>query len=888
MVITILTITITFAQQIILKGQVSIHNSKYRTGQIEYVPNAFVSAPFAGSKSTDADGKFGLTFVGMDAGTTIKIAAEKNGLEVVNAYDLERVVIGRKPLLRIYLTLKGQLAQAQTELYNISRTALFAKKDALITRLLSDEKESQAALAEVQKAWGMKVENVADAIELLESKIAELNKRLPEFALELAAQNLDFASDLYIQAYQHYEAGDIEKAIAILDDQQLDAAYEEATAAIEKAEADKAKLEESIAQRELEIDQIIESLELKARSHRLLFQYKDAIAVYHKIETILVDRGQESGLKAAHIDNELGILYQELGDYEKAYDYLRTSVITKEQLLDNDALSLATAYINYASVLHRLGNYQDALKLQHQALDIQLLNWSADDIRLANLYDNMALVYKDLGSYERALAVQQKSVNLHQKVKKKNTDWLVAYNNLSIIYIEMDEPDLALETQLQARTIAEQSLDTNDPRLASAYNNLAIIFQARNDHKAALELLEKAILILERTLPPNHPKLAATYTNLALNYKDTEEIEKAIETQQKAIKIWLAIVGKMHPDLATAYNNLSVIYQAQEKHTEAIVAQKEALNIRLKMLPSDHPYIGESFSTLAVSYFALNNSDMGIGSLQDAKGVFAKSPAHRLKLAQIYSRLATAFADVTQLDSAVYAATQAYSIYNDILPKTDSLTLVRAAQDATVCHMLRGRLRKEEQRYDEAIKDHKMALEYAVDSISTARLKMQMGMIYAERARAQPTAAYEILRADFEVALQYVAEVKKPKLHIELGLLHYKNGYYQLALDNYETAYRLDPSHTLIYNNNSGLAYAKIGQYEAAKTRFATVEKAIPDNPITYRNWAVFYALQKEYNLAFEQLEKAMELGWTVEKIEAEEAFEGLRGKRRYGKIIAE
>ena len=52
------------AQEITLKGQVSIHNSKYETGSITYVSNAYASAPFAGSDDTDELGKFGLTFTG--------------------------------------------------------------------------------------------------------------------------------------------------------------------------------------------------------------------------------------------------------------------------------------------------------------------------------------------------------------------------------------------------------------------------------------------------------------------------------------------------------------------------------------------------------------------------------------------------------------------------------------------------------------------------------------------------------------------------------------------------------------------------------------------------------------------------------------------------------
>ena len=146
LIIGVILLSITpslIAQHITLEEQVSIHNSKYETGTIEYVQSAFATAPFADSDETDIEGKFVLTFVGMDAGTEVKISVEKADLEVVNVYDLQQVIIGRKPLLRVYLTQKGKLALAQTELYNISKQALFAKKNALIARLQGNEQEKK-------------------------------------------------------------------------------------------------------------------------------------------------------------------------------------------------------------------------------------------------------------------------------------------------------------------------------------------------------------------------------------------------------------------------------------------------------------------------------------------------------------------------------------------------------------------------------------------------------------------------------------------------------------------------------------------------------------------------------------------------------------------------
>lgn len=72
-----------------LKGQVSKQNTKYNTGNIEYIKDAFVSAPFTKPNDTDVQGRFELEFVGLDAGTEVELQVEKDGLDVVNLYDQE-------------------------------------------------------------------------------------------------------------------------------------------------------------------------------------------------------------------------------------------------------------------------------------------------------------------------------------------------------------------------------------------------------------------------------------------------------------------------------------------------------------------------------------------------------------------------------------------------------------------------------------------------------------------------------------------------------------------------------------------------------------------------------------------------------------------------------
>ena len=234
------------AQEITLKGQVSIHNSKYETGSITYVSNAYASAPFAGSDDTDELGKFGLTFTGIDGGTEVKVKVEKANLEIVNEYDLQQVIIGRKSLLRVYLTNKGKLANAQTELFNISKKNLYAKYNQTIEVLEKDGIEKEQIIADLNANLNLEIRGKNEAIHELKKQRDAVEKRLPEFAQELAAVNLDFASDLYIEAYEHFKKGAIEKAIKVLNDAKLDASYKNAMAAIKQAKAGITTLESAI------------------------------------------------------------------------------------------------------------------------------------------------------------------------------------------------------------------------------------------------------------------------------------------------------------------------------------------------------------------------------------------------------------------------------------------------------------------------------------------------------------------------------------------------------------------------------------------------------------------------------------------------------------------
>ncbi|GJM31789.1 MAG: hypothetical protein DHS20C18_07900 [Saprospiraceae bacterium] len=790
------------SQQITLRGQVSIHNSQFRTGQIEYVKNAFVSAPFTTPDDTDDLGLFHLEFVGLDAGTSVKLDLEKVGLEVINQRDLQDVIIGRKNPLKVFMAPKGELAKAQTELYQVSINALTASHDQMILRLRQEGDESKAALAEVAQKLKRSVADRFEAEKLLQEQLETIKKQLPEFAQELSIVNLDFATEMYQKAYTFFKVGEIEKAISILDETQLDLDAAVALENITQIDKDITSLEAAKINEQERLDQLIESYQLKATSFRLLFQFRKAINVYKKV-IVLLEKSQPEGIALPRAHREIAILYRDLVDFPLALEHELEDVRICDALLD------------------------------------------ADDPELARAYNALALIYRDLGQYSQALQTQQKAINiLEQSHETMHPDWLSFYNNLGLIYQDLGQLNAALEMHQKVVVLREKTLNPDHMDLANSYNNLCITFLELGQYEASLDAAKKVVAIREKHLEANHPSLAKAYINLASNYLYLKQYDQAIQKLQKAIDIQTNVLETNHPDLAFAYNNLASVYMNMGQYSEALENQEKALQIRMQVLSPNHPDIATTYNNLSTIYFYLKKYDEAIDAQQKALDIRSTAlPPEHPDFAESFHNLATVFYQKGALDQAILNEAKAYAILQKNLPAGHP-NLKTTEANFAIWYKDRGKLFQSEEEYLKAIADYYKALEFDIGN-------------------------NELLQ--------------------RIGYCLYQNKDYKASIQFYEQNFSQDTSRLgrATYLNYSGLAYAKSGKFKKAKERFETLQKLTPDNSFVYRNWAVYYALKKDIDLALEQLEKAVDLGYNKKKwIEEEDGFEVIRKQERYQQII--
>lgn len=540
----------------ILNGTVTFQNSGSSPAIGVAVSGAFGTAT---PVYTDEFGAFHLIFPNKKEGDKVKIqigSEDKNGtaIELVNDKELDLFKLPRNPEegVRIVVCRKGKRNEAAQQYYNI----LVKTAEKTYTQQLNriEGKLNQNNISnEERRALILQMD------ELRKERDEALNKA-EELATYIASIDLDQASELVKQAIQKIEQEeDVEAAILILDNEQLDKAYKNAMEQKEKAEKEMQKVEK-------EIRQVVKGYGLKINLLESHYKFEEIEICYKKIINI-----KESNHDLFSKENLAFTYFFAANAYRSAGKYLSALNLGKKSMhilnlkSKSENLNLAAVYNSIAKTYQSLGKVYEALDFQQKTIAIQEQVLSSAHPKLAISYNNIATIYGDMGNCKKAVLFFRKAILIQEGLSSSGfSNLAISYNNISTCYIESKEYEKALKHLLKAINIQEMKPNFDSLELATLYANMGLIYQGLKQYDKSLRFQLNGLDIEEKILGFKHPDLAGTYSNIGLTYQYLGNYLQAIIFYQKGLKIALTKQLRL-----TITNNQGMVYTKQGKFKEA-------------------------------------------------------------------------------------------------------------------------------------------------------------------------------------------------------------------------------------------------------------------------------------------------------------------------------
>ena len=197
--------------------------------------------------------------------------------------------------------------------------------------------------------------------------------------------------------------------------------------------------------------------------------------------------------------NECIGFYREVGQYELSVEYCHKAIALMDEMGLQDTLPYATTLLNAANAHRAAGLLQESLALYNRVRPIYVALLDEDDMYFAGLYNNLSLLYQEMEDF--AAAKEQLAHALSIVSGKPDTQFEVAVTqaNLANTCIELGQDEEAKERAEEAIRIFEE-IGVDDAHYSAALSALGSLYYMDKDYTNALKVMEKSRDCVEKYL----------------------------------------------------------------------------------------------------------------------------------------------------------------------------------------------------------------------------------------------------------------------------------------------------------------------------------------------------------------------------------------------------
>ncbi len=254
--------------------------------------------------------------------------------------------------------------------------------------------------------------------------------------------------------------------------------------------------------------------------------------------------------------DDLGLLYQDKGEWERAIEYYERSLALKEKV--GDEYGMAPTFHDLGLMYQYKGKLDKAIEYHERSLAI--VERIGDEYGMSRVFNSLGDVYQAKGEWQRAIECYERSLATREKVGDEH-GMATTLNSLGSVYRAKGEWERAIEYYERSLAVKEKMGDERG--MAATFNNLVRVYQDKGEWEQAIECYERSLMLKEKM--GDEYGMAVSCNNMAMLYRDQGRLQEAIPLFEKGLEIFERIGAK--PSADTVRGNLERAKQELEAKT---------------------------------------------------------------------------------------------------------------------------------------------------------------------------------------------------------------------------------------------------------------------------------------------------------------------------------
>jgi tetratricopeptide (TPR) repeat protein len=321
----------------------------------------------------------------------------------------------------------------------------------------------------------------------------------------------------------------------------------------------------------------------------------------------------------ATLQNTLGQIYRELGEYDQAERLLSKALGVRRQLLGETNTEVAATMHELGEVLRERNRLGEAEKLHRHALAIREQVLGTENEQVPASLGLLAKTLWERGQLQEAEVLLRQALAIEKKLHGAvHLDVASCLQALGSTLQQAGNLAEAERIYNEALALCERPIgaDVLKPILLK---DLASVRTTQKRPMEGIELLRRSLPLFGKLFQTNNadPEVTASFERMNKLFAEHGDKVPLEELMTNVLAIQRKLTGNRNPELAASLQILGTTAQNQGRPAEAEKSFRESLEMRRRLWGEEHPLVASTMASLASALIEQ-------GKLTEAEGILVR------------------------------------------------------------------------------------------------------------------------------------------------------------------------------------------------------------------------------------------------------------------------